>query len=136
MDRISKEARSRNMSLIKSKNTVLEKEFFKELKKSGVSFKKHVKRLTGTPDAVIEKNKLVIFVDSDFWHGWRLKKWIKRLPNEYWINKIRSNVKRDICNRKKLRKDGWTVVGIWEHQFTKNHKKTINKILSLCKRKK
>lgn len=41
---------------------------------------------------------LVVFVDGDFWHGY---KWEERKPKlktnrEYWIPKIERNMQRDV----------------------------------------
>src|ERR1700722_9188036 len=33
---------------------------------------------------------------------------------KFWKDKRSDNVKRDIRNRRKLRRDGWTVVTVWE----------------------
>jgi DNA mismatch endonuclease (patch repair protein) len=37
----------------------------------GLRFRKHAKELPGTPDLVFPRAKVAVFVDGDFWHGWR-----------------------------------------------------------------
>lgn len=66
----------------------------------------------------------VIFVDSNFWHGWQYPKWKKKLTSNFWINKIESNRRRDRRNNRTLKKMGWRVIRIWEHQL-KKHKGEI-----------
>lgn len=115
------------MSKIRSKNTVIEKKFFRLLK--GLPYKKHYKRIPGCPDAVFLKQKVAIFIDGDFWHGYNFKKTKKRLPKKYWQAKIAKNIKRDREVNKELKKLGWKVIRIWEHEIKKSSEK-IKKVLS------
>lgn len=69
VDNVSKEARSQNMRAIRSRGTQLEVLVLKELWKKGIRFRKNVKKLFGSPDIAIQKYKIVIFIDSCFWHG-------------------------------------------------------------------
>jgi DNA mismatch endonuclease (patch repair protein) len=74
--------------------------------------------LYGKPDCQIGE-KLLIFIDSDFWHGWHFQKWKARMPQVYWVDKIERNIKRDRKKFRLLRKQGYTVLRIWEHTFKK-----------------
>ena len=87
MDNLTKKQRSYNMSRIRSKGTKLEGIFFSLLKKNHISYKKHPK-ITGNPDCLIGKNSLV-FVDSDFWHGWQFNRWKKECPDDIGGGKFR-----------------------------------------------
>src|SRR5262245_10278957 len=98
MDNLSKEQRKRNMSRIRSTNTGLEQKFFNLLESKSLTYTKYPK-MYGRPDCRIAEN-ILIFVDSDFWHGWHFGKWKDRLPKEYWVDKIQRNMKRD---KKKFR---------------------------------
>jgi len=117
-DRHSKEQRSWNMSRIRSKNTKLELGFFELLDKSQIEYRKHPD-IYGKPDCIVG-NKIVIFIDSDFWHGWKFGEWKARMPKEYWIEKITKNIKRDKSKFKLLRENGYIVIRVWEHTLTKN----------------
>jgi DNA mismatch endonuclease (patch repair protein) len=92
MDNLTIEQRRLNMSRIKSKGTKLELKFFKILDDNRIS---HVKfpNLYGKPDCQIGEN-ILIFVDSDFWHGWHFSQWRDRLPKVYWVEKIERNIKK------------------------------------------
>ena len=81
MDTVTKEVRSRIMASVKGKNTSIEVAVFKFLKKSGIKFKKHYAKLPGRPDAVILKQKIAVFVDGDFWHGYRYPAWKHRISS-------------------------------------------------------
>ena len=107
------------MSKIRSKNTKAEILVFRELRKRGIYFQKHYNRAPGKPDIALPRKKLAIFIDGDFWHGYRFSKIKDRLPQKYWQLKIENNSKRDKINRAKLRKNGWKVLQIWEHELLK-----------------
>ena len=92
-DVFSKNERSRIMSLIRSKNTKPELLFFKLLSSTlypqGFRYRKHYNKLPGNPDIVFIKRKIAIFIDGDFWHGYKFKVQKQRLPETYWIDKIK-----------------------------------------------
>lgn len=124
--------RSNTMSKIKGKNTKPELIFRKALWASGIRYRLHVKKLPGSPDIVINKFKIVIFIDGDFWHGynWENKKHKIKSNREYWLPKIERNMTRDIENSQKLSKMGYRVFRFWEHDIKKNLSKCIALILS------
>lgn len=120
-DKISKKRRSALMSRIRSKNTKFELNFITELKKSTrKKFRTNVTQIKGKPDIVFDKDKICIFLDSDFWHGWQYPRWKHLLKNNFWREKIEKNRKRDRKTTGYLRKKGWMVVRIWEHNLRKN----------------
>jgi DNA mismatch endonuclease (patch repair protein) len=127
VDVFDKQTRSKIMSKIRSKNTEPEKLLFSALKKAKICFRKH-SRMRGRPDAVIPKGKLVIFVDGDFWHGYKLRKRSVPMP-DYWELKIRRNMARDKAVTKALRDMGWRVIRLWEHEMLKSVDKCVKKVL-------
>ena len=122
--------RSRLMGKIKSTETKAEILLRKELWKLGIRYRLNVKRLPGSPDIVIRKNKLVIFVDGEFWHGfnWHIKKEKIKTNRDFWIPKIERNMQRDKQNNIDLEKMGFTVYRFWEHQIRKDFVNCIEKI--------
>ena len=99
----------------------------------GIYFQKHHKRTLGSPDICIPSKKIAIFIDGDFWHGYRYKTWKDRLGSDFWRQKIERNMARDKRTFRKLRKEGWTVMRVWEHALQKDTKKTISNIEDLIK---
>lgn len=89
------------------------------------------KELKGKPDIVFNRNKLCVFLDSDFWHGWQYPRWKHLLKNNFWRHKIEANRKRDKRNTVWLRRNGWTVLRIWEHNIKKDINAEIDNILIL-----
>jgi len=127
-DKLSKEQRSYCMSRCKSKDTGLEKKVRSELHKRGLRFRKHLSGLPGKPDIVFTKQKLAVFLDGDFWHGYRFPQWADDL-SPFWRNKISETKERDKRNFTNLRKAGWKVLRIWEHEVEKDLEKVITKII-------
>ena len=80
--------------------------------------------LPGKPDIVITKYKIVIFCDSEFFHGkdWEvLRPRLEKGDNaEYWIKKLKRNIERDDLVNKRLLFEGWTVIRFWGKDIMKN----------------
>lgn len=127
-DVFSKKKRSEIMSKIRSKNTKPEVLVFRELRRRGIYFQKHYKRAPGSPDIALPRKKIAIFIDGDFWHGYRFNKEESRLPKKYWRAKIEGNIKRDRKNRLKLKKTGWVALRIWEHEVLNGFDNALRKI--------
>lgn len=123
MDRLTKEQRHKNMKNIKSKDTSIELRLRKELWKRGYRYRKNYAELPGKPDIVLTKYKIVIFCDSEFFHGkdWEvLKPRLKKSNNsDYWIHKISRNMERDDEVNKQLLFMGWTVIRFWGKDISK-----------------
>ena len=82
----------------------------------GLRFRVQVRKLPGNPDIVLPKYKTVIFVNGCFWHGHEGCRYF-RLPKsnvEFWEEKIKRNVARDVRNEAELKALGWRVVRVWE----------------------
>jgi len=124
------------MSKIRSKDTKIELAVFRELSKRGVYFQKHYKRAIGKPDIALPRKKKAVFIDGDFWHGYQFSKQKEKLPNEFWLEKIEGNIKRDRENRKRLRNEGWKVLRVWEHEVKKDFDETIKKIIAFLSKDK
>jgi len=124
------------MSRISGKETKPEILVRKFLFAQGFRYRKNDKRLVGKPDIVLPKYKTVIFVHGCFWHGHQSckKSALPQTNYDFWKNKIQGNVERDKLNQKKLKKDNWKVITIWQCQiknrelFEKMMKRTIQKI--------
>ncbi|REJ65355.1 MAG: very short patch repair endonuclease [Planctomycetota bacterium] len=127
-DIISKQTRSRVMARIKGKNTSPEKIIFAELGRRQIYFAKHAKELPGRPDIVFRRAKLAVFIDGDFWHGWRFPLWKHKL-SEKWQEKIETTRRRDQRNFRKLRRMGWVVLRIWEHQVEHDPANCVDRIV-------
>lgn len=127
MDNLTQKQRSYCMSRVKGKDTGLERVVRSELHKRGLRFRKHMGKLPGKPDIVFVTQKLVVFLDGDFWHGYRFPQWEKTLA-KFWRNKIGETRKRDQRNFAKLRRMGWRVIRIWEHSIKNDLDAVVTRI--------
>lgn len=132
-DNLTQEQRSYCMSRVKGKNTGPEIRVRSELHKRGLRFRKHVKKLPGKPDVVFTKAKVAVFIDGDFWHGYRFPTWEHNV-SDFWKIKISKNRERDAKNHRKLRQMGWTVIRVWQHDLERDFEGSIGKIVSALKK--
>ena len=131
-DNLTKEQRSYCMSQVKGKDTSLERRVRTELHQRGYRFRKHVTTLPGKPDIVFPKQRVAVFVDGDFWHGYRFSTWEHKV-SDFWKAKIRKNRERDTKNRRRLRYMGWTAIRLWQHDLDKDFEGCIKRIISEVK---
>lgn len=124
--------RSKRMSDIKGKNTQPEIILRKALWEKGIRYRLNVKKLPGKPDIVIGKAKLAIFIDGEFWHGykWEEKKLRIKANRDYWIPKIEKNMARDLKNTADLEALGYKVWRFWEQEIKKDLDSIVEKILN------
>ena len=127
-DIFTPEKRSWVMSRIRSKDTKIEKKVSSLLRTNKIHYRRHPK-IFGSPDFIIEK-KILLFCDGDFWHGYKYDK-KKKPPKKFWREKIERNMARDRKVTGKLRRDGWSVVRLWEHSIEKNPSLCLRKIRKL-----
>lgn len=120
------------MSNIHSQDTGIEVALRKALWHKGYRYRKNYKELPGTPDIVLTKYRIVIFCDSEFWHGkdWDILKprLLKGKNPDYWIKKIERNRERDVETDKKLVFMDWTVIRFWGKEILKNTDECIHVI--------
>ena len=128
-DDLTPEQRSYCMSRVKGRDTGLERLVRSELHRRGLRFRKHTGKLPGKPDIVFHREKVAVFLDGDFWHGYRFPNWRKKIP-KFWQKKIGETRLRDRRNFARLRRMGWTVLRIWEHNIERDIGKVIRRILS------
>src|SRR5215475_4947170 len=95
MDTLTPEQRRRNMQSIKSVGTKPEQKVMQALKDKKIYFASHSANIFGRPDIIFRRKKVVIFIDSDFWHGHPTRLVMPKSNQAYWIPKIDRNRERD-----------------------------------------
>jgi DNA mismatch endonuclease (patch repair protein) len=123
------------MQAIKGKGTSLERTMALLLRGRGLRPQLNVSHLPGKPDLAFCRLKVAVFVDGDFWHGWRFSLWRDKL-SDYWKAKIEKNRVRDRRNFQRLRRMGWTVVRIWEHQLKRDPDRCVERVEEAIAKKK
>jgi len=113
----SKEKRSAVMAKIRSQDTKPELIVRRYLFARGYRYRKNVKGLPGTPDIVLRKYGIVIFIHGCFWHGHDVDGHLPRSNREFWQKKIERNKLRDKRDKEALQRMGWRVMTVWECQL-------------------
>jgi len=115
------------MSRIRSRDTKPELTIRRLAHARGLRYRKHARDLPGKPDLIFSRSRVAVFVDGDFWHGWKFDEWRDGLA-PYWMSKIERNVERDRRNFETLRGMGWTVIRIWEHDVEADPSGCVDRI--------
>ena len=120
------------MSRVRQRDTDLERAVRSRLHRAGYRFRKHVTDLPGRPDIVFSREKLAVFVDGDFWHGWHFSLW-KDAVSPFWQQKIEGNRSRDRRNFAALRRQGWRVIRVWGHEIIRDPDGVVARIIGTIK---
>jgi len=129
-DVLTKKQRSYNMSQIRSKNTEPELTLRKLLSKNKISgYRLHYKKILGKPDIVFPRKKLAIFIDGCFWHKCPSCFIRPKSRIGFWNKKIKDNLIRDKEVNKSLKKNGWKILRVWEHELREKPNKVCQKII-------
>ena len=127
----STQTRAKNMSAIKSKGNksteIAVLELFRSNRIQG--WRRHSKKVYGTPDFSFSSKKLAVFIDGCFWHRCPTCFKLPKSNTEFWENKIANNVKRDHIVNKMLAGRNWEIIRIWEHEIKKCPQDVLSKII-------
>lgn len=74
-------------------------------------------RVFGNPDFIFPQARLAIFVDGCFWHNCPLHGSVPASNQLFWMAKLRRNKMRDQLVNRELRRAGWSVLRIWQHEL-------------------
>lgn len=137
MDRHTPEQRHKNMQAVKNKDSEIEILLRRALWKRGVRYRKNVKSIFGHPDIAFIGKKVVVFCDSEFWHGydWEHKNAEIKSRREFWIPKIERNIERDKEVNKYLEEQGWTVIRFWGKEIKKDAEACADLIVRILEEK-
>ena len=123
------------MAGIRSKNTKPELVIRSVLHRRGFRFRLYRHDLPGKPDLVFPKYRAVILIHGCFWHGHgcHLFRWPKT-REDFWREKIGSNMERDRRQFSALRDAGWRVATIWECAMKGRYRLPVETIAKNCAR--
>ena len=127
-DVFTKAKRSQVMAAIRSKgNKETEVTLARLLRKSRISGWRRHQNVPGKPDFVFRRQRLALFVDGCFWHGCPRHGRKPGSNREYWLPKLQRNKARDRKVTRDLRRGGWRVFRVWEHEL-KNSGRLVSRI--------
>lgn len=121
--------RSNNMRAIRGKDTKMEIKVRHALWQKGYRFRKNDRTLYGSPDISIKKYKLVVFLDSCFWHGCPVHFKLPKINSDFWEQKIKRNTERDAEVTRHYVEEGWTILRFWEHEVKDNINEVVDNII-------
>jgi DNA mismatch endonuclease (patch repair protein) len=91
----------------------------KLFRQHGITGWRRNQKVFGKPDFIFRKIRLALFVDGCFWHCCRKHCKIPAGNRAFWVKKFAANKARDLRVNRELRKLGWQVVRVWEHDIAK-----------------
>jgi DNA mismatch endonuclease, patch repair protein len=135
-DNLKPEDRLKTMQAVRGKGTRLEKRLWAMLAGMRLKgWKKNAESITGKPDIVFTNQRVAVFIDGCFWHGCPYcHRKLPKTNQEYWERKIKRNVALAKLHNRQLRRDGWNVIRVWEHEMSDTTKIKI-KILHALENK-
>ena len=128
-DVFSPEKRSYVMSRIRGKNTKIELAVGRMLRGAGIRFTRHP-TIFGRPD-FLAGGRVAVFCDGDFWHGYDYA--CRRPQQRYWRDKIEGNMRRDRQVTRRLRREGYSVVRLWEHDIERRPDVCMRRIMRIVR---
>jgi len=123
---------SYNMSRVRSTGSRIEQVLGKALKAANLSPAEHLP-VVGRPDFGFPAERVAVFCDSHFWHGYKWKEKSKEIKRNrrFWVQKIEGNMRRDRFVNRSLRAGGWRVIRFWEDQILKSTDKCVRKVMDV-----
>jgi len=132
MDRVTREVRSKIMASVRTSGGTTERKMEKLLRLRGICGYRKQWRVAGKPDFAWPKSKVALFVDGCFWHGCPRCNRPSKSNTKFWKPKIVSNRRRDARVSRKLRKEGWSVLRVWECRI--GEERTLSRIIRAVNR--
>jgi DNA mismatch endonuclease (patch repair protein) len=83
----------------------------------------------GKPDFVFPNLRLALFVDGCFWHACPRHATQPEGNAAFWRAKLARNQARDRLVTRTLRRAGWRVLRVWEHELTRKRELRLLKRL-------
>lgn len=120
------------MSRVRGKDTQPERALRRELRRAGIRYRSY--RVIGgvSVDIAVPKRKLAILVHGCFWHGCRRHYTPPKSNRRFWQRKLAQNRDRDFRQRVVLKRLGWSVRVVWEHDLeeTETARRVLASILA------
>jgi DNA mismatch endonuclease (patch repair protein) len=114
-DKVSAAVRSKMMAAVRGKDTGPKRAVRSALFSAGYRYRLHRRDLPGSPDIVLPRYRIAVFVHGCFWHGHDCPRGRRPASNvEFWNRKLDGNLARDRANAAALETAGWTVVIVWQ----------------------
>jgi DNA mismatch endonuclease (patch repair protein) len=120
VDVFDQKTRSRIMARVRgrgNKNTELA--LINVLRTYKVSGWRRRATIFGSPDFIFPRARVALFVDGCFWHSCPKHQSVPASNRAFWLRKLARNQRRDRLVTRTLRKSGWKVIRVWQHELTR-----------------
>ena len=119
-DVFTKAKRSEVMSRIRGRgNKDTELALVKLLRRHRIIGWRRHQPVFGKPDFLFRAQRVAVFVDGCFWHGCPRCYRRPKSNRKFWDAKIVRNRERDRQVSRELRRLGWRIIRVWEHDLRK-----------------
>lgn len=121
------------MKTVRLRDTGPELALRRELHRLGLRYRLHRPIVPGVrrrPDIVFGPKRVAVFVDGCFWHGCPKHGTMAKANRSFWSDKIRTNRNRDRDTDSRLKREGWWIVRVWEHEAPENAARRVARALS------
>jgi DNA mismatch endonuclease (patch repair protein) len=133
-DVFTKAERSAVMSRIRGRgNKATELALVQLFRRHNISGWRRQQPVFGKPDFIFRRERLALFVDGCFWHGCPRCYCRPKSNREFWDAKIARNRERDRKVSRELRRLGWRVIRVWEHDIAKQSDSCAQKLRAALK---
>lgn len=115
----SSQAALKRMQAARRRDTAPEVSLRRCLHASGLRFRIDrpiVPGMRRRADILFSGAKVAVFVDGCFWHCCPVHRTFPKANAAWWGEKLRANRNRDHDTNRRLRKAGWHVERVWEHE--------------------
>jgi DNA mismatch endonuclease (patch repair protein) len=124
--------RSLLMARVRRSGTACEVTLRKALHRAGYRYRLDSgSGLPGTPDLVLSRLRIAIFVDGCFWHGCPQHGTVPKTNTQFWTAKVQRNQQRDKQVGRSLKRLGWKVLRVWEHEVRLDMRRTLRRVKRL-----
>lgn len=126
---------SKVMRANRGKDTKPELALRKALRAVGLlGYRLHKRDLPGRPDVSFGRPKVAVQIHGCYWHRCpRCRLSIPKVHQAFWKNKFNRNRARDRRDRRRLEREGWRVVTVWECEVHKDPTRAAQRVLALVK---
>jgi DNA mismatch endonuclease, patch repair protein len=125
----------KRMRSTRQQNTSAEIALRHALSALGLRYRLHRNVLPGnrrTADIVFPSEQVAVFVDGCFWHCCPMHSTYPKANASWWATKLKANRLRDLDTNRRLRRAGWRVVRVWEHESPNKAAARVASVVRAC----
>jgi len=116
------------MRAVATRDTGPELRVRKVIRALGLKFTSLTGHLPGKPDLVLPDHKIAVFVHGCFWHGCPRCYVEPKRNRRWWRQKITNNRRRDRRKADQLRRLGYSVITLMEHDSDRRIKARLHRL--------